>query len=211
MRGDHEQLKILLQIRLIASRINQKFRRKRGIHRFFKGDFGPKIVAVWSGRSDGRDGYNCTTIVAHQLGESCVLIFCWMSHDRGSIKLRSHGDRATIAWKFSAHRWRDESTKSLISHGLVSKIILNLPIWWKCIELKGIMVNKGRIHREIRKFLMYSLKLIKSEDELMIEIGENDKLWEITSNRFQGFKNHRIWTWFRGEIKDWSGEKISES
>ena len=34
------------------------------------------------------------------------------------------------------------------------------------------MVNKGRIHREIRKFLMYSLKLIKSDDELMIEIGE---------------------------------------
>ena len=38
------------------------------------------------------------------------------------------------------------------------------------------MINKGRIHREIRKFLMYSLKLIKSDDELMIEIGENGKL-----------------------------------
>ena len=38
------------------------------------------------------------------------------------------------------------------------------------------MVNKGRIHREIRKFYMYSSKLIKSDDELMIEIGENDKL-----------------------------------
>ena len=38
------------------------------------------------------------------------------------------------------------------------------------------MVNKGRIHREIRKFLMHSSKLIKSEDELMIEIGENGKL-----------------------------------
>ena len=38
------------------------------------------------------------------------------------------------------------------------------------------MVNKGRILREIRKFLMYSLKLIKSDDELMIEIGENGKL-----------------------------------
>ena len=29
---------------------------------------------------------------------------------------------------------------------------------------------------EIRKFLMFALKLIKSNDELMIEIGENDKL-----------------------------------
>ena len=38
------------------------------------------------------------------------------------------------------------------------------------------MVNKGQIHKEIRKFLMYSLKLIKLDDELMIEIGENGKL-----------------------------------
>ena len=38
------------------------------------------------------------------------------------------------------------------------------------------MVNKGRIHRELRKFWMYSSKLIKSDDELMLEIGENDKL-----------------------------------
>ena len=44
------------------------------------------------------------------------------------------------------------------------------------------MVNKGRIHREIRKFLMYSSKLIKSDDELIIEIGENGKLSKITSN-----------------------------
>ena len=34
------------------------------------------------------------------------------------------------------------------------------------------MVNKGRIHREIRKFLMFSLKLIKSDNKSMIEIGE---------------------------------------
>ena len=38
------------------------------------------------------------------------------------------------------------------------------------------MVYKGRIHREITKFLMYSSNLIKSDDELMIEIGENGKL-----------------------------------
>ena len=35
------------------------------------------------------------------------------------------------------------------------------------------MVNKGRIYREIRKFMMISLNLIKLDDELMIEIGEN--------------------------------------
>ena len=38
------------------------------------------------------------------------------------------------------------------------------------------MVNKGQIHREIRKFMMISSKLIKSDDELMIEIGKNDHL-----------------------------------
>ena len=35
------------------------------------------------------------------------------------------------------------------------------------------MVNKDRIHREIRKFLMFSSKLIKSDDKSMVEIGEN--------------------------------------
>ena len=38
------------------------------------------------------------------------------------------------------------------------------------------MVNKGQIHREIRKFMMSSLNLIKSDDELMIKIGENGRL-----------------------------------
>ena len=35
------------------------------------------------------------------------------------------------------------------------------------------MVNKSRIHREIRKFSMFSSKLIKSDGKSMIEIGEN--------------------------------------
>ena len=38
------------------------------------------------------------------------------------------------------------------------------------------MINKGRIHREVRKFMMISLNLIKSDDKLMIEIGENGRL-----------------------------------
>ena len=38
------------------------------------------------------------------------------------------------------------------------------------------MVNKGQIHREIRTFMMISSNLIKSDNELMIEIGENGKL-----------------------------------
>ena len=38
------------------------------------------------------------------------------------------------------------------------------------------MVNKGRIHSELGKFMMFSLNLIKLDDESMIEIGENDRL-----------------------------------
>ena len=38
------------------------------------------------------------------------------------------------------------------------------------------MVNKGRIHREIREFMMISLNLVKSDDESMVEIGENSRL-----------------------------------
>ena len=34
------------------------------------------------------------------------------------------------------------------------------------------MVNTGRIHIELGKFLMISLKLLKSDDELMVEIGK---------------------------------------
>ena len=38
------------------------------------------------------------------------------------------------------------------------------------------MVNKGRIHREIRKFMMISSNLIKSDNESMVEIEENGRL-----------------------------------
>ena len=35
------------------------------------------------------------------------------------------------------------------------------------------MVNQGRIHKELGKFVMFSLNLIKSDYESMIKIGEN--------------------------------------
>ena len=41
------------------------------------------------------------------------------------------------------------------------------------------MVNKCQIHREIRKFMMISSNLIKSDDELIIEIGENRRFLKI--------------------------------
>ena len=38
------------------------------------------------------------------------------------------------------------------------------------------MVNNGRTHRDIRKFLMFISKLIKLDDKSMVEIGEKDIL-----------------------------------
>ena len=38
------------------------------------------------------------------------------------------------------------------------------------------MVNKGQIYSELGKFMMISSNLIKSDDELMVEIGENGRL-----------------------------------
>ena len=34
------------------------------------------------------------------------------------------------------------------------------------------MVNKGRIHMEIRTFLIVSSKLIKSDDKSMVKLGK---------------------------------------
>ena len=56
------------------------------------------------------------------------------------------------------------------------------------------MVNMGRIHRELRIFLTYSSNLIKSDEKLMVEIGENGIFRKKTSNRFHGIKNRPIWT-----------------
>ena len=50
------------------------------------------------------------------------------------------------------------------------------------------MVNKGRIHRELGKTLMISSNLIKSDDELMVEIGGNGRLRKRTSRRFHRIK-----------------------
>ena len=63
--------------------------------------------------------------------------------------------------------------RSSIASGIASKIIPNLPILGNSLELRGIMVNMGRIHRELRIFLTYSSNLIKSDKKLMVEIGEN--------------------------------------
>ena len=52
------------------------------------------------------------------------------------------------------------------------------------------MVNIGRIHKELGKFLMISLNLIKSDNESVIEIGQVDILRKRTRRRVHGIKNH---------------------
>ena len=70
------------------------------------------------------------------------------------------------------------------------------------------MVNKGRIYREIRIFEICFGNLIKSDDELVIEIRKNDRFRKITQKRIHGIKNHSIWISIGGEIREGSGEKF---
>ena len=109
------------------------------------------------------------------------------------------------------NHWRDETVRSSISHGLVSKIKPNLPILGIYNELKGIMVSKGRIHKELRYFRDIFWKLIKLDNKLRWEIRENGGSRKITQRSIHRIKNHSIWVSNSGEIKDWSGRKFSES
>ena len=70
------------------------------------------------------------------------------------------------------------------------------------------MVNKGQIHRKIRDFREIFWNLIKSDNELVIEIRKNGRFIKITQRRIHGIKNHSIWISNRGEIKEGSGEKF---
>ena len=55
------------------------------------------------------------------------------------------------------------------------------------------MVNKGRIHREIRYCREIFWDMIKSDDELVTDIRKNGRLRKITQRRIHGIKNHSIW------------------
>ena len=66
--------------------------------------------------------------------------------------------------------------RTLKTHSHVLKYSPNLPILRIIHELRGIMVDKGRNHKELGKILMISSNLIKSNNESVKEIGENDIL-----------------------------------
>ena len=91
-------------------------------------------------------------------GIECILAESWIGTetDRKMISLRL-SEKSCLLHMLQP-RWRDYFVWSLNAHDIVSKIIPNVPIWWKYLDLRGIMVNKGRIQREIRKFMMISSK-----------------------------------------------------
>ena len=70
------------------------------------------------------------------------------------------------------------------------------------------MVNKGRIHREIRYFREIFWNLIKSDNELRCEIRESGGFRKITQRCIHQIKNHSIWISNRGEIKGQSEMKF---
>ena len=64
------------------------------------------------------------------------------------------------------------------------------------------MINMGRIHRKLGKFLMISSNLIKSNDESMIEIVRK---WYIMKENFNTIPRNQKssnLTFIRGEIED---------
>ena len=55
------------------------------------------------------------------------------------------------------------------------------------------MTNKHQFHGELGYFLRYIQNLIKSEDELRLEIREIIIFGNKSPRRINGIKNHSIW------------------
>ena len=94
-------------------------------------------------------------------------------------------------------------------HTMSCKKSPNLPILRLIHKLKGIMVNKGRIHGELGNFERYLWNSIKSDNELSLEIRHFIILRKITQFQIYGIKNWVIWMRIRGVIEVWNWEKNS--
>ena len=100
--GTHDLSFKLLNSFTIESRV-KFFIEKKVVHQFLR-----EISARFSGHLIQLrgliDGHDYTMIVSHQYAAIMATIMWWLGHDRGSIKPRSHGDRAVIVWKFFAKK-----------------------------------------------------------------------------------------------------------
>ena len=103
MEGDHDELKIFLQIRLILSRIDQKFSFQRENYIGFKEEIGLEIVSnggdrggdlmASRGRFLGRGSWLQFRDESASISSLNIMHF---SHDRATIAPQSHHNRATI-------------------------------------------------------------------------------------------------------------------
>ena len=67
--------------------------------------------------------------------------------------------------------------------------------------MKGIMVNKGRIHRELGNFERYLWNSIKSDDDISLEIRQFIIVRKITQLQIHWIKNWVIWIRIRWVTK----------
>ena len=72
------------------------------------------------------------------------------------------------------------------------------------------MLNKSRIHGELRYFLGISSNSIKLDDELRWEIIDFDKFRKIIQRQIHGINNSLIWIKIHGAIKEQKLDKISK-
>ena len=80
----------------------------------------------------------------------------------------------------------------------------------KFTRIEGYNGKYGSNPQGIKQFLDVFFKF----DQIGREIdGRNWGKWyfmKVDSKRIHRIKNHRKWSWFRGEIANWSGEKFSD-
>ena len=107
MRGDHDDLEIFLEIRLIPSRIDQKLKNKGRIHGFLKGNFARRswpidaiVGAICKGRWSGSLGQRRSFGIGHELALILPRFSLQNSndfrHDQSTIAPRSGHDWASI-------------------------------------------------------------------------------------------------------------------
>ena len=79
------------------------------------------------------------------------------THNNDENHTQSSSSIGAVARKVGVIAVRDETICgcSLNTHDVVSKQSPNLPILRLIHELKGVMVNKGQIHRELGNFERY--------------------------------------------------------
>ena len=75
---------------------------------------------------------------------------------------------------------------------VIQNTLSRVKIVSKLSNFRGIVVTKGRIHKELMQFMKISLNLIKSENKMILEIVKFDIFGKRTQRGIRGMKNHRI-------------------